>query len=268
MEHTFPYFPDKYKFESLVNPKNFLEYIGKKNPFEKIGIPKLCLFTGNKQYFNIIKKKYPMRKIRITSSETYWFRVGKHIVLLVKNCGIGGPSFVHNSEEFIAFGIKNFIILGNTGGIKKDIKPGDILVCQKAFRDEGLSHHYLKPSEYVSASKKIIKLLEDELTKNKINFIKGKTWTTDTMYRETKEEIEIFQKKGITNVEMETASLFALTKYRKVNAGAIYVVSDIYVVNNTLTGTKWDPQWKNKAMNDSINKTTNTVLKIISQLPD
>lgn len=115
---------------------------------------------------------------------------------------------------------------------------GDIVVCNKAIRDEGISHHYLKPAKYVSADKTLVKELLTYAEKSKIPVKVGTTWTTDAPFRETAEEVKAYSRQGILTVEMEAATVFSLAKYYGVRAAAVFVISD------SLAGLKWKPSKK------------------------
>lgn len=48
------------------------------------------------------------------------------------------------------------------------------------------------------------------------SYIKGKTWTSDGIYRETKAAIQERRQEGCLAVEMECASMLAVAKYRNI----------------------------------------------------
>ena len=80
------------------------------------------------------------------------------------------------------------------------------------------------------------------LKKNKVNFHIGRNWSTDAIFRETKEEVIHYQKHDVLSVEMETAALYAVCQKRKVRAVACYVISDC------LYNYKWEPHSRNDAI--------------------
>ena len=75
-------------------------------------------------------------------------------VAVFGNFGLGSPMIATRMEELIQFGIKKFISIGEAGALQKDLKIGEIVVCNKAIRDEGVSYHYLKSSKYTVSPKK------------------------------------------------------------------------------------------------------------------
>jgi purine-nucleoside phosphorylase len=69
----------------------------------------------------------------------------------------------------------------------------------------------------------------------------GKTWTTDAMYRETQEMIELRRSEGCITVEMETAAFFAVSKYYDLPLAQLLYAGD------DVSGEKWNPRnWDNQ----------------------
>ena len=60
------------------------------------------------------------------------------VILVTKAAGFGAPTAVLSFEELVAYGIKKFVNLGTAGGLQKDMSIGDIAVCERATRDEGV----------------------------------------------------------------------------------------------------------------------------------
>lgn len=140
-------------------------------------------------------------------------------------------------EELIAFGVKKFVSMGSAGTLQRSLKIGDVVVCDKAIRDEGTSHHYLESSKFAFASEPLTARLEQVLVEKKVEFIKGPSWTVDSPYRETVAEARQYQSEGVLTVEMEASALFAVAQYRNVKVAAAFVVSD------SLADLKWSPQF-------------------------
>jgi uridine phosphorylase len=111
------------------------------------------------------------------------------------------------------------------------------MVCEKAIRDEGTSHHYLKHSKYAYASKEMTNKIKRSLEKFKQKYFVGTSWTIDAPYRETVAEAKQYQKEGVATVEMEASALFAVAQYRNVELGAIFTISD------SLAELQWKPKF-------------------------
>ena len=129
-------------------------------------------------------------------------------------------------EEFIALGINKIMFCGGAGVLNKDVTFGRFVVIGSAVRDEGLSYHYLPPSREVEADTEVVKVISDYLCENKIDYLVGKTWTTDAFYRETVDKIKLRKKEGCVIVEMEQSALIAVSLFRGVRYGAIIYGGD------------------------------------------
>ena len=129
-------------------------------------------------------------------------------------------------EELNVNGVDTYIIFGNCGVLDKSIEDCSIIVPNKAFRDEGISYHYLPESESIELNKKYVELFKKVLKDNNYDYVEGATWTTDGFYRETREKMEKFQKKGAVCVEMEGASIAAVCEYKKLKYFMFYYAGD------------------------------------------
>ena len=136
------------------------------------------------------------------------------------------PGAAGTIEELHAMGCNKFIICGGAGSIEKDSRVGEIIVPVAAVRDEGTSYHYLEPSREVECHKATADFIISGLERLGIPYTVGKTWTTDAMYRETPEMIELRRKEGCITVEMETAAFFAVSKYYDIPLAQLLYAGD------------------------------------------
>jgi len=171
-----------------------------------------------------------------------------HNAAYVTNFGIGAPAFAMIMELLTALGCKNFIITGFAGSLQKTLKPGDIVVCEKALRDEGISSSYAAPEHFSYPSESLTNKIKKVLEAGKTPYHYGSTWTTDALHRETAQEITAYQKAGIMTVEMEAAAAFAVAHHYKTNCAAIFAVSD------QLANLKWEPAFGDKAVGEALRK--------------
>ena len=152
---------------------------------------------------------------------------GAQKVLVMKAAGVGSPTAVMTLEELIASGVTTFVSLGAAGGLQEAMGIGDIVICDRAIRDEGTSHHYLSVAKYAHACPKLTARLSKAIEKNGIPAQTGTSWTTDAPYRETIEDLRHYREEGVTTVEMEAAALFAVGEYRGVSVSSIFAISDL-----------------------------------------
>jgi uridine phosphorylase len=165
--------------------------------------------------------------------------MGKKVHLSLGYVGAAGSAAF--LEELIASGFSKFIVCGGAGVLRKDIAVGHLIIPTSAIRDEGVSYHYLAPAREIECNPEVIGKIEEELNKYKIDYIKGKTWTTDSFYRETEDKIELRKSEGCLTVEMEAAAFFAVARFRNVKLGQILYGGD------DLSSMTWDSRkWHNK----------------------
>ncbi len=224
---TFPNFPNKYDEKPLLKAKDFWDYKKKIGSIPEIDPPIGVILCYSSKLLNFIINNHSVKKIEHVFGDFFYvLDEGGSQIGICGGFGIGGPMVGILLEELTAFGIKKYISIGTAGSLQNDLKLGSIIVCDKAIRDEGVSHHYLQPEKYAYPSQSLTNHLVHEIKELNIDYIKGSSWTIDAPYRETIAEVKHYQKEGILTVEMEAASIFAVAKHLNVEAGAIFTISD------------------------------------------
>jgi uridine phosphorylase len=145
---------------------------------------------------------------------------------LVGQFGIGAPAAATVMEDLAAAGTTSFVSVGTAGSLQGDLQVGDLVLCEAAIRDEGVSHHYLPPGKLADASGPLTAALRAAMTQAGPGFRSGISWTIDTPYRETVAEARHYQAEGVLCVEMEAAALFAVAGVRGLQAASAFAVSD------------------------------------------
>ena len=148
--------------------------------------------------------------------------------------GIGAPFAAALLEEAIALGCRKLIACGGAGVISPEVEFGEIVVPTAAVRDEGTSYHYLPPAREVEPSPEAVAAIESALRSAGVDYLKGKTWTTDGIYRETPARIERRRGEGCLTVEMEAAALFAVAAFRDA------ILAQLLCGCDDVSGEKWD----------------------------
>jgi len=139
---------------------------------------------------------------------------------------IGCPACAGNTDLFNAMGITKVMFTGGGGVLDKNIEVGRILVVEGAIRDEGFSYHYVKPSRYIYTDPEVTEKICAYLDENGVSYLRGITWTTDAMFRETKDRIEKRKQEGAKIVEMEQAGMIAVSQFRGFSYGALIYGGD------------------------------------------
>lgn len=155
--------------------------------------------------------------------------------------GLTAPFAAAMLEEVICLGSRKFVACGGAGVLDSEIAVGRVIVPTSAVRDEGTSYHYLPPSREVSATAEAVAAIESTLRSKGVDYLKGKTWTTDAFYRETKSKVERRRGEGCLTVEMEAAAFFAVAEFRGVKFGQLLYGGD------DVGGDEWDKRdWQRR----------------------
>jgi len=197
-----------------------------------------CVITFFREVLENMEKKGLIKVVRFLNCETLEVPVyemeymGKKVHLCLGYVGAAGSAAF--LEELIAYGFSKFIVCGGAGVLRKDIAVGHLIIPISAIRDEGVSYHYLAPAREIECDPEVIGKIEEDFNKHKINYVIGKTWTTDSFYRETEKKIELRKSEGCVTVEMEAAAFFAVSRFRNVKLGQILYGGD------DLSSVAWD----------------------------
>ncbi len=187
-------------------------------------------------------------KVKIYKTKVY----GKDVIIY--RTMLGGPATAMMMEEIHARGVQNFIFFGSCGELTSDLKKGAFIIPTAAYRDEGTSYHYMPASDFVEV--KTATKLEEIFKKNKISYELTKTWTTDGLYKETKDKMKKRVQSGCKVVEMECASIMAVAQARNINAYQ-FLYSD-----DTLAEANWDI----RTLNDNRSPLLKECLKIAFEI--
>lgn len=206
------YGEDRFKCDAcIVTFSNIIEeyVLNKYNP-EVIGI------------INMVMGTIPIYKIE-ENGKIYAFY--KTLMTAAASAGC-----LEDSTEII--NTNKYIVFGGSGCLNKDIARGKIMVPTEAYRDEGLSYHYVEPSDYIKIknSDVVAKFMESK----KLPYVLGKTWTTDSFYRETEGNLEKRKAEGCISVEMECSAFEAVCDFRNLNL--YYFLSS----GDLLDAPEWD----------------------------
>lgn len=154
---------------------------------------------------------------------------------------VGCPACAGNLDLFNAMGITKVIFCGGGGVLDKNIEVGQLLVVDGAIRDEGFSYHYIEPSRYIYTDPEVTGKIVGYLENNSVSYIRGLTWTTDAIFRETADRVERRKKEGAKIVEMEQSGCIAVAKFRGFDYGALIYGGD------DVSSEEWsDRSWRSR----------------------
>ncbi len=160
--------------------------------------------------------------------------------------GIGAPAAVVALEMCVALGARRIVVVGYAGALQPGLDPGDVLLCDRAIRDEGTSYHYLPTEAQARADPELLDACRRALAAAEIDATIGSTWTTDAPFRETEAEVREMQADGVLAVEMELAAVYAAAQVRGVAAAGLCVVSD------SLSDLTWRPHFRDPHVEEQL----------------
>ncbi len=146
---------------------------------------------------------------------------------------VGCPACAGNLDLFHAMGITKVMFCGGGGVLDRNIGVGQILVIEGAIRDEGFSYQYIAPSRVIHTNPEVTDKIKTYLKQSDIPYLRGLTWTTDAIFRETTDRISSRKGEGAKIVEMEQAGCIAVAQFRNFAYGALIYGGD------DLSGEEW-----------------------------
>lgn len=143
--------------------------------------------------------------------------------------GMGCPSTAIAAEELIRCGVTSLIRVGSTAALQPHINPGDLVVSEGSYRNDGTSDAYVPKAYPAVPDLEITLRLGQEAralaSEHGIAAYSGLNATDDAFYAESPEWTMQMSSLGLLNVEMESSALFVVSRQRGVRAGMICSVS-------------------------------------------
>lgn len=196
----------------------------------------VCLITFSSEIFNFALNMEGSSVLSEISAASGRYQIvqlpikERRVGIFLTPCG--APAAGGFMEDVNAItGVENFILFGSCGSLDSEKTKGRFIVVDEAYRDEGLSYHYLPPSDYVSIT--TWRITEEFFKSKKVPYVVGKTWTTDAFYRETRSSMARRKEEGCIVVEMEIAGCQAIATRRGWNLYPFLEAGDI------LDGGSW-----------------------------
>ena len=200
------------------NSKPFITAEGFYDEVERNDI--VTIVTFKEKVLDYVKEKYNAIKTcsyKTTngSQDIYSFETnGKTVQVYCSGIGATVASIIMK-EVSVVTGSHKFIFFGSCGILDEEACRGKIIVPTSSYRDEGISYHYMAPSDTVEIRNHL--LVEQVLNKNNIPFVSGPIWTTDGIYMETVNKVNQHKKEGCIAVEMEVSGVEAVASYYNID---------------------------------------------------
>jgi uridine phosphorylase len=201
---------------SVFIPEALLREARRQKDLPDSPVPGICVLDPDGDIVRHLRRTGLSRRVEAWScyhSEMQAFTLGGREIGIV-GCAVGAPYAVLIAEQMFAAGCKMLISITSAGQITPLGPPPYFVVIDRALRDEGTSHHYLPPSEFIDAAQEVVAEAVEALRADGTPVHVGATWTTDAPFRETQRAIDAARGKGALAVEMEAAALYAFARAR------------------------------------------------------
>lgn len=150
--------------------------------------------------------------------------------------GMGGPSVAIAVEELHELGVHTLLRVGTCGAAQPEIKVGDLVIGYAAVRSEGTPNGYV-PTEFPAvASLDMTNALVEAAQASGVPYHVGVIRSVDALYSDLlpdsiprphlRDELEMWSKAGILSNDMESSTLFVVSRLRKMRAGTINLCVD------------------------------------------
>ena len=208
--------------ESLFSPGAFFG--------ERKHLCDTAIITFSGEIFQAVIDRYPHREVAYIGSANGHKAIyavdinGMEIVFYLSSIGacLAGTEIIEMEWQT---GVKSLIIFGSCGALDSEATNGKYIVPTQAYRDEGMSYHYAPPSDYmdIKNADRLARILEQL----RLPFVKGRIWTTDAPYRETKTAVEKRKSDGCIAVEMELAGVQAVCDFHGLELYSFLMTGDV-----------------------------------------
>ena len=145
--------------------------------------------------------------------------------VVIYSAPMGASASTAVLDWLIGHGVSEIVAIGGCGTLI-DIPENEMLIPTAAIRDEGTSYHYLPATREIELDKIAIAAIKKALDTLGIASGYVKTWTTDAIFRETKDMVNYRKSEGCSVVEMECSALAACAKFRGAVFGQILFTQD------------------------------------------
>ncbi len=172
---------------------------------------------------------------------------------------LGAPYAVMLLEKLMVLGARMVLALGWCGSLQSHLKIGDLVLPTTTVSTEGTSGHYPLDGQAPDPDPGLCGVLRQLLLTSDHRWQEGPVWSTDGFYRETVQQVEVYQAQGVLGVDMEMAALFTVGRFRQVPVAGLLVVSD------ELATLRWNPGYRSERFRRARDQAARLVLAAAAQ---
>jgi len=208
-------------------------------------IAKTVLLPGDPLRAKYVAEKYLTDVKEITSVRNMLGFTGNYngIPVTVMGSGMGGPSCgIYSYELFSIYGVERIIRIGTSGGLQKELEPGDLVFALTASTDSAWAHQYHVSGTFSPCGD--YQMLEKAVTSAKehnYRYTAGGVFSSD-LFSEYDASNETtgkpswapWARMGILAQDMETYALYSTANWLGKKAFSIITMIDSCVTGKSL----------------------------------
>jgi uridine phosphorylase len=140
--------------------------------------------------------------------------------------GVGSAGAGACFEEICQAGASRIVRSGSAGGMQEGIGAGDIVIARGAVREDGLSPKLVPLSYPALVSPEVLLAMRAAAQDLGAEYYEGIVLTSDMFYPHDVlgSDLPLWQRAGVTAVEMEIATLLVVCALHGVEAGAVVAI--------------------------------------------
>ncbi len=170
--------------------------------------------------------------------------------------GVGSAGAGACFEEICQSGATRIIRSGSAGGMQDSVTAGDVVIATGAVREDGLSPKLVPLGYPAIATPDLIIAMHNAANSLGIDAHEGLLLTSDMFYPHEVfgSDLPLWQRAGVTAVEMEVATLFVICSLHGVETAAVVAVDGNPLAQDDGSMETYDPHQDSvkKAVADSL----------------
>ena len=158
---------------------------------------------------------------------------GKHVS--VQGTGMGIPSIsIYVNELIREYDVKNLIRIGTAGSFQDEVKVKDIVMAVAASTNSAVNWNKFNGSDFAPSANFELMMKAFHVAQSlDIKIKTGNILSSDEFYDDNPDSYKKWAEYGVLCVEMETAALYTIAAKYRVNALAIFTISDSLVTKES-----------------------------------
>jgi uridine phosphorylase len=157
--------------------------------------------------------------------------------------GVGSAGAAICFEELCRGGVRRIIRAGTAGGMQDDIQDGTVVIATGAVRDDGVTPRIVPLGYPAVPAPDTVADLRSAAAENGVDVHEGIVLTSDLFYPHDVigNDLLLWQRAGVTAVEMECAALFVIASQHGVASGAVLAIDGNPLADQDEAMVGYDP---------------------------